>query len=56
MYKLRYSIEEEDWFTEWRRVLHWKAGQGKKIKRRYHKKMRRDARKVILEQLSHKTP
>jgi len=52
MYKLPYkSGDEQDWFTTWRRVLHWKSGQGKKIKRQFHKKMRRDGKKIIQEQL-----
>jgi len=52
MYKLPYkSGDEQDWFTNWRRVLYWKAGQGKKIKKCFHKRMRRDAKKQIQEQL-----
>ncbi len=34
------SVDECDAFTGWRRVLFWKAGQRKRIKKRYNKRMR----------------
>ena len=40
--------DEYDAFSGWRKVLHWKPGQLKKIKRAYNKRVRkagkRDAR------------
>jgi hypothetical protein len=37
------SGDEYDAVTPWRRVLRWKAGQRKAIKRRLNKRFRRDA-------------
>jgi hypothetical protein len=51
MYKLPYKDEDEQSWFEWKKFLNWHVRQGKKIKRKFHKKMRRDAKKVIKEQL-----
>ena len=38
------SGDEYDAVTPWRRILRWKAGQRKAIKRRLNKRFRREAR------------
>jgi len=35
------SGDEQDALTGWRKVLSWRAGQRKKIKRRYNKRIRK---------------
>jgi len=39
--KIKYSADEYDAFTGWRKHLIWKRGQLKKIFRGYNKKVRR---------------
>ena len=41
--------DEMDAFTRWRRWLHWKPGQRKKIKNRYSRRVRRYANQEIQE-------
>lgn len=41
------SGDEYDVFTGWRHVIRWKQGQIRRIKRRYHKRVR----KAIKERL-----
>ena len=33
--------DEHDWTTGWRKVLYWKAGEGKAVKRRINRRFRR---------------
>lgn len=42
--------DEQDAYTAWRHVLPWKAGERKAIKRRTHRRERREARTSIREQ------
>lgn len=44
------SWEEQDAYTWWRKVYFWQRGELKKIKRRTHKRERREAHKQIKEQ------
>lgn len=39
--------DENDAFTSWRRRLFWQAGELTKIKRRHHKRVRRDGKEQI---------
>ena len=39
--------DEYDAFTKWRRCLHWRSGEIKKIKRGYHKRVRKEHRRHI---------
>ena len=41
---------EGEAFSNWRRVTHWKPGRLKKIKRRYNKRMRREAKRYVQDQ------
>jgi len=41
------SGDEYDAFTRWRRLLRWKAGQIKKIKQRYNKRLRRKIKQEL---------
>ncbi len=36
--------EEQDALTRWKRYLHWKPGERKKIKRAYNKRARKQAK------------
>lgn len=45
------SWEEQDAYTGWRRVMFWQKGELKKIKRRTHKKERREGKAEIKDQL-----
>lgn len=42
--------EEYDLYTKWRHVLFWQQGERHKIKRRTHKRERREAQQQIKEQ------
>ena len=44
------SGDEHDALTGWRKVMRWKAGQIKRIKRRYNKRVRRRAKHSIQQQ------
>jgi hypothetical protein len=48
------NFEEEDAFSGWRKVMHWRPGEIKAIKRRYHRKERRWARRDIGDQREEK--
>ena len=39
--------DEQDAYTGWRQVMPWQSGELKKVKRRTHKKERREARDHI---------
>lgn len=43
--------EEQDAYTGWRRYLHWRPGQIAVIKRRTHKRERREAQARIETEL-----
>lgn len=43
------SMEEQDAYTGWRKVMFWQTGELKKIKRRTHKRERREAKASIAE-------
>lgn len=32
---------EQDWFTSWRHVYKWRPGQGKEIKNRHNRRVRK---------------
>lgn len=42
--------DEQDAYTAWRRVLPWKPGERKAIKRRTHRRERREAQADIRDQ------
>jgi hypothetical protein len=42
--------DEQDAFTGWRHVLHWRRGELRKIKRRAGKRERRTAKVVIRQE------
>jgi hypothetical protein len=44
--------DEYECFSKFRSVVKWGKGEIKKIKRRYHKRDRREAKKEILEELN----
>lgn len=35
------GLDELDWISNWRKVMIWKAGQGKRIKQRMNRRFRR---------------
>lgn len=39
--------EEQDAFSEWRKLLNWKPGEIKKLKRKANKRERQQAKKEI---------
>jgi len=39
--------DEYDAFTSWRKVLNWRAGERKHIKRRFNKKERKHLKRVM---------
>jgi len=41
------SGDEYDAFTKWRNVLNWRAGQIKAVKRKFNKRVRREASNLI---------
>ncbi len=43
--------DEQDAFTGWRRVLHFRPGQIRRIKRRAAKRERREAHRATLEHM-----
>lgn len=43
----RTTADEYDAFTGWRRVMHWRPGQRKTIKKRSHRTDRRTARRLL---------
>lgn len=40
--------EEYDAFMPWRDVLHWKPGERKRIKRKYHRRWRKQVKSQLL--------
>lgn len=46
--------DEYDALTGWRRFLHWRASELKKIKTRYTRRLRQKSKTEILEQLAEK--
>lgn len=49
--RIDHSWDENDAYTAWRRLLHWRPGQIKAIKRRTHRRERRERAQDIHEQL-----
>jgi len=49
--RVEHSWDENDAYTRWRRFLHWRPGQIKAIKRRTHRRERRERHEDIREQL-----
>jgi hypothetical protein len=41
-----HNADEHDAFTRWRRVLNWRPGQRKQLKRRSHRRDHRAARRA----------
>lgn len=41
--------EEQDALTRWKRYLHWKPGERKRIKRQYNKRIRRNTKRSLTE-------
>lgn len=41
------TTDEQDLYTGWRHVLFWQRGERKKIKKRTHRRERREARAEI---------
>lgn len=44
------TTEEQDLYTRWRDVLFWQRGERKKIKRRTHKRERREGKAAVDEE------
>lgn len=44
------SADEYDALTKWHRVLYWKPGERKAIKRRYNRRVRRVTKQELREQ------
>jgi hypothetical protein len=42
--------DEQDAYTSWRRVMFWQSGELKRIKRRTHKRERREAKSHIIKE------
>ena len=41
------TFEEYDAFTRWRQLLHWQAGELRRIKRRYNKRARKAGKRDL---------
>lgn len=43
---------EFDALTRWKKFLHWRAGERKRIKQKYNRRERRQARRAMRDQWS----
>jgi len=41
--------DEQDAFTGWRHMMHWRTGALRAIKKRFNKRVRKNARKALKE-------
>jgi len=48
--------DEYDAMTGWRRLLHWRPGERKAIKRKYNRRVRREARCATRQEVTREAP